>query len=253
MHLSVTNTKFYCAAKNAASTLSKKITASAKEIKTMRKVIPAAMVVMQSLGSLSANAPGLAASSKLMAYNKTANLTTAVKMAEKAIDNTKTISFTKAMENLKPKNKFTKNSFCIDQKYNGTPEELNYFIEQLLKKAKGSMKENPFYGRADSFIKIGQKYNINPTVMVAIGMIESGRGTSLAARKKFNIGGIDNAQGRRKFTSVEQCIEAMAQTLQSRYKENYKTIEQIGLSGRYCAKESGEQWVKNVMFFLNKM
>lgn len=222
----------------------------------VKKIIPTTMIVAESFNSLSANAQNV--NKTMLAYTK---------FNPKIIENfmpympkTKEkplplpLALRKEMGmNLTPKNKFKKNSLCIREKYNGTAEELDYFIEKLIPKRNGKKDYNPFYKKGESFIKIGNKYNINPTVLVAIGMQESGRGTSIAALRKNNIGGIYLKSGHAQFETVEECIERMAKTIDKRLKENYTTIEAIGKSGRYCDETVSELWVKNVMFFLNKM
>lgn len=152
-----------------------------------------------------------------------------------------------------PKNNFSKNSEFLRKPYSGTIEELEYFIEDLIPKRKGKKDYNPFYKKAESFVEIGKKYNVNPTVLIAIGMQESGRGTSYAALKKNNIGGITLKTGLAKFNTVEDCIEKMAEIIDKRLKENYNSIEKIGKSGKYCAKSSADEWIRNVVFYLNNM
>ena len=53
--------------------------------------------------------------------------------------------------------------------------------------------------------------------------------------------------------TVEDCIETMAKIINNRLNENCTTIETIGKSGRYCDKKAADLWIKNVLFFLNRM
>lgn len=220
----------------------------------VKKIIPTTMIVAESLGSLSANAQNV--NKALMAYADFDPKIIVNFMPHLPKTKVEPLPLPMPLRremNLTPKNKFQKNSLCIREKYNGTAEELDYFIEKLIPKRNGKKDYNPFYKKGESFIKIGNKYNINPTVLVAIGMQESGRGTSIAALRKNNIGGIYLKGSHAKFETVEECIERMAKTINKRLNENYTSIEAIGKSGRYCDKTVSELWVKNVLFFINKM
>ncbi len=220
--------------------------------KAIKKIIPTAMIAAESLTSLSGHAQQV--NKNFLAYG--------------GIEPKKFSIFTPYMPKLKeeapalpplgsidfvPKNKLNKNSMCLRESYKGTVEELNYFIEKLIPKRHGKKDYNPFYRKGQSFIDIAKKYNVNPTVLIAIAMQESGRGTSIAAVKMRNIGGIYLNNKHAKFENVEQCIEIMAKTIDTRIRENCKTINAIGQSGRYCDKSVSDLWVKNVVFFLNKM
>ena len=218
----------------------------------LKKVIPATMIVAESFGSFSPHAQNV--NKALMAYNgifETKNITNFMPFMPKAKD--ENIFPPLGSFNFLPRNHFKRDSECLREPYNGTAELLDYFIESLIPARKGTKNYNPFYGKAESFIKIGQKYNINPTVLVAIGMQESARGTSFAAIRKNNIGGIMIKNGHARFNTVEDCIETMARIINNRLNENCTTIETIGKSGRYCDKKAADLWIKNVLFFLNRM
>jgi len=218
--------------------------------KVIKKLVPATMIVAESLGSLNAHPP-----MKIKPENVTSHISKIgiANWFNTAPYTDRTLYIKPVVKKLLPKNHFKKTSFCLRENYKGTAEDLNYFIDKLIPKKNGTKEYNPFYGKGEAFIKLGQKYNVNPTVLIAIGMHESGRGTSKAAREMKNIGGIYLNNKRAKFDNVEDCIEIMAQTINKRIKENNQTIADIGNSGRYCAKSASEEWIKNVMFFLNKM
>ena len=218
----------------------------------LKKIIPTTMIVAESLGSFAGHAQNI--NKTLLAYNglyDTKNITQYVPFLPK-IKNEDIFPPLGSFDFL-PRNNFKKNSECLREPYNGTPELLDYFIENLIPKRKGKKDYNPFYQKGKSFIEIGKKYNINPAVLVAIGMQESARGTSYAAIRKNNIGGITLKKGHAEFKTVEECIESMAEVIDKRLKENYNSIEAIGKSGKYCDKSASDLWIKNVMFFLNKM
>lgn len=68
---------------------------------------------------------------------------------------------------------------------------------------------------------------MDPALLKAIIMHETGNMTSAAAKKKYNFGGIMGAGGLKSFSTAEEGIEAVAKLLASkRYKG--KSIAQIG-------------------------
>lgn len=226
-------------------------TKNAKE-KAIQKIVPATMIVAESISGLNAHATTPigryeGAFEKFITPGVADWFKPAAKEAPVVYITPSTV------KNLSPKNNFKKNSPCLTEEYKGTAEELNYFIDKLIPKRNGSKDYNPFFGKGEAFIKLGRKYNVNPTVLIAIGMHETGRGTSYAARELKNIGGIYINNKRAKFDNVEDCIDKMAEIISARIKANNKTIEDIGNSGKYCAKSASDIWVKNVMFFLNRM
>ena len=149
--------------------------------------------------------------------------------------------------------KFTKKSQSLTAKYEGTAQELDVLISRLLEKTGGDKTKNPLYGKGKSFIESGEKHHVNPSVLVAIAMHESGRGTSSMARNRNNIGGLIGKNGALRFNKVEDCIESMAKTIEKHTKNDILTIEQLGRSGKYCAKSAGDRWAEDVVFYINKL
>lgn len=219
----------------------------------VKKIIPTTMLVAESLTSLSGHAANV--NKAMPAYGNWMDFGKMITNFMPPMPKVKEeeLPLPLGMKFFTPKNKFNKNSLCLREKYNGTAEELDYFIEKLIPARQGKKDYNPFFKKGKSFIEIGEKHKINPTVLIAIAMQESGRGTSLAAVKKKNIGGIYLNNKHAAFKNVEDCIEKMAQTIDKRLKENYTTIDAIGKSGKYCEKSVSDLWVKNVVYFLNKM
>lgn len=218
--------------------------------KTAKKIVPATMIVSQSLTGVAAPVQDLVQANffnyknyvtKNFSYVISPNINPRVAVLEYTL------------ERYKPRNNFKKTSNCLREKYAGSVEDLNYFLEKLIPKRNGKKDYNPFYNKAEAFIKAGEKYNINPTVLIAIGMQESGRGTSRAAREMKNIGGIYLKNKHAHFEKVEDCIDIMASTINKRVNEQCTTIEQVGKSGKYCEKSASDIWIKNVMFYLNRM
>ena len=149
--------------------------------------------------------------------------------------------------------KFPKKSQSLTAKYEGTAQELDVLISRLLEKTGGDKTKNPLYGKGKSFIESGEKHHVNPSVLVAIAMHESGRGTSSMARNRNNIGGLIGKNGALRFNKVEDCIESMAKTIEKHTKNDILTIEQLGRSGKYCAKSAGDRWAEDVVFYINKL
>ena len=119
------------------------------------------MIVAESFGSFSPHAQNV--NKALMAYNgifETKNITNFMPFMPKAKD--ENIFPPLGSFNFLPRNHFKRDSECLREPYNGTAELLDYFIESLIPARKGTKNYNPFYGKAESFIKIGQKYNIKP-------------------------------------------------------------------------------------------
>lgn len=90
-----------------------------------------------------------------------------------------------------------------------------------------------FAGREDDFIQIAGEYGIDPVLMAAIALHETGYGTSNAVVNKNNPGGLMNpATGSKElyvFDTLEEGMRAMANTLHNRIiKDGLNTIEKLG-------------------------
>lgn len=176
---------------------------------------------------------------------------TNILIARNHIKNLNPLHFNTA--NVKPHNRFTRKSQSLTAKYEGTAQELDVLISRLLEKTRGDKTKNPLYGKGKSFIESGEKHHVNPSVLVAIAMHESGRGTSSMARNRNNIGGLIGKNGALRFNKVEDCIESMAKIIEKHTKNNILSIEQLGHSGKYCAKSAGDRWAEDVVFYINKL
>ncbi len=133
-----------------------------------------------------------------------------------------------------------------------SPQEMNVALNSLL--VRKTAQANPLKNKAGLFITKANKYGVNPVVLMAISLAESARGTSSAAIKKNNVGGIMGQRGLRKFEKVEDCIEKMAETLSNHHnKLNIDTLEELGRSGKYCNKSASATWIKHVMFYVKKL
>lgn len=81
----------------------------------------------------------------------------------------------------------------------------------------------------DLFSQAGQKYGIDPALLAAIAIHETGNGSSNAAKTKNNVGGMmRRSGGLMEFNSIEEGIDAMASNLKRLYfDQGLNTIEQI--------------------------
>lgn len=115
-------------------------------------------------------------------------------------------------------------------------------------------KKNPLNGKAKVFLKKAKQYNVNPAVLMAIAMHESARGTSEAAKLKRNVGGVMGAKQLKKFKSVDNCIEEMAQIVSKHHQESdINTVEELAYSGKYCAKSAAKEWSTGVMYYIKNL
>jgi flagellum-specific peptidoglycan hydrolase FlgJ len=79
------------------------------------------------------------------------------------------------------------------------------------------------------FAEAGKKYDIDPALLAAISIHETGNGTSNAARFKFNVAGMMGKNGLKTYSSIQESIFDMARNLRQNYLDQGKlTIAQIG-------------------------
>ena len=116
-------------------------------------------------------------------------------------------------------------NFNVTKMYTGTAADLD-------KHLKGVMK-----GKGSKLIELQNKYGINAAFLAALVNAESAHGTSSAARNKNNVAGIMSPESgykeQVKFSSVDACLEALAQNLSKNYVgQGLVTISQI--HKKYC-------------------
>ncbi|WP_404335946.1 glucosaminidase domain-containing protein [Planococcus rifietoensis] len=84
-------------------------------------------------------------------------------------------------------------------------------------------------GSAVHFIEAGKKYDIDPNLLSAIAVHETGNGSSRAANEKNNIAGMMGKNGLRSYESVADSIYDMARNLRQNYlNQGKESIAQIG-------------------------
>jgi len=83
-------------------------------------------------------------------------------------------------------------------------------------------------GTGDVFSTVGTKYGIDPALLAAIAVHETGNGSSNAVKNKNNVGGMMGKNGLMTFNSLEEGIEKMASNLKRNYiDKGLTTIQQI--------------------------
>lgn len=106
---------------------------------------------------------------------------------------------------------------------------------------------------SQAFYDAGRKYGVDPKLLMAIAMHETGKGTSDAFLRKNNAMGISpNGGGPRAFSSVEESINYAARLLRKHYlDQGLTTIAAIG--GKYAPAGAGndprglnKHWVNGV-------
>ena len=89
--------------------------------------------------------------------------------------------------------------------------------------------EGKLSGAANHFINAGKKYDIDPSLLTAIAIHETGNGSSRAANDKNNVAGMMGKDGLRSYASVEDSIFDMARNLRKNYLNQGKdSIAAIG-------------------------
>ena len=111
----------------------------------------------------------------------------------------------------------------------------------------------------DVFMDAAARNGLDPRLLMAIAMHETGRGTSSAFRNKKNAMGVSDAKGPRSFASVEDSIYFMARQLKKNYLDKgLRTVAQIG--AKYAPIGAGndprglnKHWVDGVSRYLNEL
>lgn len=137
----------------------------------------------------------------------------------------------------------------ITQLYAGTAEDLNRYL-----KDKGVLA-----GKGKAFIDAQKQYGISASVLAAICINESKKGTSRLARNNNNVAGVRNGnKGWKKYASVDECIKDVARFLKAGYvSENLTSLYQV--NAKYCPIQDPEDrgnnngWAAAVNKFANEI
>lgn len=112
-----------------------------------------------------------------------------------------------------------------------SPEEIRKeTVDKLNSKLGGKLKN-----RGEDFVRFSEERNMDPYLMAAISIHETGNGTSKAIMNKNNVGGImNNGVYLKSFISITSGIEHMIHLLATEYFQgrNHRTIADIGAV--YC-------------------
>lgn len=115
------------------------------------------------------------------------------------------------------------------------------------------------------FVEMANKYGVDPKMLAAIAMEETGNGTSDVLAKRNNIGGITGPghtgenSDYMPYGSIDEGIEAAAKLLKSRYlDQGLDTIEKIGavwapIGAKNDPKGTNKQWPGAVQSFYNRL
>ncbi|RPK20040.1 glucosaminidase domain-containing protein [Paenibacillus xylanexedens] len=85
-------------------------------------------------------------------------------------------------------------------------------------------------GKGSVFANSAKSNNVDPYLIAAIAMHETGNGTSSAIRNKNNVGGLMGRNGLKRFDSVDASIEYMSNLIEEKYVANGReTIKEISV------------------------
>ena len=119
--------------------------------------------------------------------------------------------------------------------------------------------EGKLSGTAVHFINAGKKYDINPGLLSAIAIHETGNGSSKAVNEKLNVAGMMGKNGLRSYDSLEASIFDMARNLRENYLNQGKdTVAKIGAKYAPIGVSNdptglNNHWVQGVSRHLNSL
>jgi hypothetical protein len=119
--------------------------------------------------------------------------------------------------------------------------------------------EGKLSGMGETIVRAGQKNNIDPVLLAAVAIHETGNGTSKAAIEKNNVAGMMGKNGLKSYTSVKESIMDMARNLSKNYLgEGLTTISQIGakyapIGAANDPTNLNNHWVNGVTRFVNQL
>ena len=114
-------------------------------------------------------------------------------------------------------------------------------------------------GMGEVFVRAGKRYNISPTLLVAVAQHESANGKSNAAMEKNNIAGMMGFQGLKSYASIEDSIMDMARNLSKNYLGiGLNSIAKIGAKYAPIGADNdptglNNHWVQGVTKFYEKL
>ncbi len=114
-------------------------------------------------------------------------------------------------------------------------------------------------GMGETFVKAGQRFNVNPALLAAISQHETGNGKSNAAAEKNNVAGMMGSHGLKSYASIADSIMDMAQNISKNYLgKGLSSIATIG--SKYAPIGAGNDptglnnhWVTGVNKYFNQL
>lgn len=114
-------------------------------------------------------------------------------------------------------------------------------------------------GMGDVFVRAGQHYNIDSSLLAAIAQHETGNGKSHAAIEKNNVAGMMGSNGLKSYSSIEESIMDMAHNLSKNYiGQGLSSISKI--AGKYAPIGAGNDpnglnnhWVTGVTKYFDQL
>lgn len=133
-------------------------------------------------------------------------------------------------------------NFDVRTKSSVTVEQVNAILK------------NKLSGCGKYFIEAQEKYGINVEFLIAIAIIESGNGSSSAARRKNNFFGLMGKRGLMSFETPAACIDYAARNITKPngyyYGKGRYTIASI--AKRYAANKKWPNIIANTMKTIKK-
>ena len=102
---------------------------------------------------------------------------------------------------------------------------------------------SPMWRNAKDFVKYGKQYDIDPRLLVAIAVVESGAGKHNF--RKFNAFGL---MTKVRFTSYSQSIKFAAKTVE-KLKHGLNSVSHLG--SHYCPNSA--KWVRDIRYVTSKI
>lgn len=139
---------------------------------------------------------------------------------------------------------------------NRAPSSNKDFVDNF--NAIDRIKDGVFAGKGELIASIADEYGIDPYLLSAIMVHETGYGTSKAVRNQNNPGGIMGSNGLKSYSSLEEGIRANAKLLKEKYiNDGLDTIAKI--QKRYCPvgasndpKGLNKYWLSSVLDYYNR-
>lgn len=154
-------------------------------------------------------------------------------------------------------NSMTSEELIKELQKHTTDTKSNASVHEYAKTIDGTVK-GLLKGHGADFVKSGAKYGVDPRLIAAITMAETG-GTSARLKRSNNVGnlkatGWDGAKDGafRKYNSIEEGIDDMTRLIAKYFASGKNTIEKIG--NTYAPpSDDNEGWVPNVTKYYSAM